>query len=125
MPEHAIAGHRASNGVRHATNALVSLLRLFVIVGASTLLTSVAGVAVYAAPITIPLLAIVAATSRGRGWRVAATAVVALTFLEVVWMLTWLLWPSLGGSFVLALGAAVALTYAFWKMTRPAQPAHA
>jgi hypothetical protein len=104
--------------------AFVSLLRLVVIVGTSALLTSLTGVAVYAAPITVPLLALVAATSRGRGCRVAATVVAALTFLEVAWMLTWALWNSMAGTFVVALTAALALTYAFWNATRPAESAN-
>jgi hypothetical protein len=123
MPERSNARLDAHDGVQRVSRTFVSLLRLFVIIGASVVLTSLAGVAVYAAPITVPLLALVAATSRGRGWRAAATVVAALTFLEVAWMLIWVLWNSTAGSFVGGVAAALVLTYAFWNVARPAQPA--
>lgn len=116
MREPASARLDAGDGVR-CTTASAHVLRLCVVGGATVLLTSVAGVAVYAAAVTVPLLAVVAVTSRGRGWRVAATVVAALTFLEVTWMLAWVLWRSVTGSFVVGLGAALVLTQVFRKAT--------
>lgn len=108
-----------SNQVRAPTaEALVVFGRFGVIVAAGLLLTSIAGAAVMAAPVTVPLLILIAARSRGTGWRVAGTTVATLTILEASWTLTWALWKEPAGSFGLALTVALAFAYVLWRSTR-------
>jgi hypothetical protein len=107
-----------SRPLRHLAATITAFARLIVIVCAGLLLTSIAGAAVYAAPITLPLLALIAATSRGAAWRVAAIVVSALTFLEVAWMLAWTQWKNPLGTFLVATSAALVLASVAWNSTR-------
>lgn len=101
-------------GLARLARASTSLLRAVLLIVAASFLTSIGGLAIYAAPLTLPLLFLVAVTSRATGWRVAAAVVGSLTVLEVGWMLTWVLWSSPVGSLLLAIGATTVCVIPFW-----------
>lgn len=89
-----------------------------VLVGASAFLLLSMGGAIFAAPLTVPLLFVVARGHRaGAGWRVAATAVAALTMAEVAWAATYLTVAEAGPWIWLMPGAAGAVTAAGFAPT--------
>lgn len=60
-----------------------------VVLGVSAFLLASMGGAIFAAPVTIPLLVWAVRASRSAGYRWAATAVLALTAMEVTWALVY------------------------------------
>ena len=71
--------------VRRVTGRIRLHLFRTAIVGAAVLLFSMGG-AIYAAPVTIPLLAYAAMRDElARGWRIAGALVLALTVAECAW----------------------------------------
>lgn len=119
MPEHTSARLDEHDRLVRTVGPIATFFRLVVIVVASLLLTSIAGVAVFAAPFTLPLLYLVAAKSHATGWRVAATIVATLTFLEVAWTATWTIWRNPLGSFAVAIAAALAFASPFRIAAQP------
>jgi hypothetical protein len=108
-------------GLVTTIDAIASLLRMLLIAGAAVLLSSLAGAAVIAAPVTLPLLVLIVLTSYRRVWRVAATTVAALTVLEAAWTITWELWKHPIGSLAPA-AASAALFY--FGIARLAETTH-
>ena len=72
--------------VRSVTGKIRGRLLKASIIGAAVLLSSIGGAAIYAAPVTVPLLTY--AITRGglaRGWRIVGALVLALTVAECAW----------------------------------------
>ena len=67
------------------------LVRGLIVIVAALLLFSLGGAAIYAAPVTLPLLLVIAARSTERGWRIAAAVVGTFTALELTWSVAWVI----------------------------------
>ncbi len=94
--------------------ALFRATRVLLVVGCAVILTSIGGAAIYASPVTLPLLLLVAMNSPERRWRIAAAVVGGLTALEAVWAVAWQLWPQVG-SFAIGALAGVVCTVGMLK----------
>lgn len=90
------------------------LIRGLVIVTAGLLLTSLGGAAIFAAPLTLPVLLAVSVFSRERSWRHPAAIVAGLTALEVAWAGAWTVTEHGLISIAAGLIAGLAVGLAFW-----------
>ena len=88
-------------------------------VAAAVLLTSIGGLGIAAAPVTLPLLALVVAHNPTRAFRVAGAVIGGLTAAELSWGLVYL---SAGEvpvvSWLLPAAAAVTTAFGFLRLGR-------
>jgi hypothetical protein len=90
--------------------------RLLLGLVAALLLTSIGGAGIFAAPVTLPLLWLAAATARPAG-RFALNAVAALTAAEVAWAVSYDRVPGVALEWAVPL-AALAFVAALYPVTQ-------